>query len=214
MSNRELVTKAEISSLRGVNERMESTILQDDLVSNSRNIYFGIDGVATRIEGKILSGKFDESVVHMQQFGSQVLIQTLSDLRIVSVQELIELQFTYLPIIPDAPIFVSATTSTMTLTIPALPTHATSLDLLSSLNGTSFATLQVGVTSGSLLLTGLAVGTSYWFRVRAKNTVGYKDSLTLVTTTNDHTYLVSDTDSSFHIVSDQSLDPLYSDTDA
>lgn len=90
MSNRELQVESEISTFRGVDERTVPTLLDSNFFSSSRNVYFGLDGVVSRIEGKLLLRKLDDSIVNLVQFGDKIIIQTLATLQIVTLKELYE----------------------------------------------------------------------------------------------------------------------------
>lgn len=203
MSNREHRIDSEIASFRGVNERMEATLLDNALVSSSRNIYFGLDGVASRIEGKRLAGLIDFPIVNIHQFGERVLIQTTDNLQMISLSDLLSGNFLVLPGVSLAPIFVSKTSTSITIETPPAVVDAVSYNLEIAIGLGAFATLQVGSTPETeYTATGLAPLTLHYFRIIAINANGYKAGATLAVTTNEATYLVSDTDPDDRLVSD------------
>lgn len=215
MSNREHQVTTQIGSFRGVNERMEATLLDTSLVSNSRGIYFGLDGVASRIEGKLFAGILPFPVINFHQFGDRVLIQTTENLQILNLSDLLAGTFVTLPGTPDAPILISAGVTSITVETPAAVTDAVSYNLEMAIGLGSFATLQIGTTPETeYTATGLSPLTPHYFRVIAINADGSKAGATLTTSTDLPAYLVSDTNPEDRIVSDTVTDPvtyLYTD---
>lgn len=214
MSQREHRVDTEIASFRGVNERLEATLLDTSLVSSSRNIYFGLDGVASRIEGKQLAGILNHPIINIHQFGDRVLIQTTEDLQMIPLQDLLAGTFIVLPGTPDVPIFVSKTASSITILTPPAVTDADSYNLQMAVGIGSFATLQVGVTPDTeYSASGLSSLTQHYFRVVAINSDGSRSSGTLPVVTDEAAYLISDTDPDTLLLADAETDPVYLTTD-
>lgn len=88
MSQRETKLDIELQQWRGVDQRTSPTLVQDGFFVMSRGVFFGLGDNAERIPGKHLVLRANQAVFNLVQFGSQALVQTLGELRMISVNEL------------------------------------------------------------------------------------------------------------------------------
>lgn len=82
-------------SWRGVDQRSVPTLTQEGFCTFSKGVFFGLGNNAERISGKKLSGLIELPIFGVWQFGSNVLVQTISDVRMITVAELVTLQGTF-----------------------------------------------------------------------------------------------------------------------
>lgn len=93
MSQRESLSAGSLQQWRGVNQRLQPTLVPDGFFSDARGIYFGYGENAERLRGKDLAGRVDEAVLNIFTFNNVVLVQTLTKLRIISIADLLAKNF-------------------------------------------------------------------------------------------------------------------------
>jgi hypothetical protein len=117
--------------------------------------------------------------------------------------------FIVLPGTPNAPTFVSKTSTSIVVLTSAAVTDADSYNLEIAIGLGEFATLQTGVTPlTEYSATGLSPSTTYYFRVVAININGSKSSVSLTVITDAPSYLLSDTNPDDKLISDVVTDPI------
>lgn len=88
MSQRETVGPKSLQQWRGVNQRLQPTLVPDGFFSNASGVYFGYGDNAERLPGKTLTARINEPVLVIFTFNNLVLIQTLNTVRMVPLSEL------------------------------------------------------------------------------------------------------------------------------
>ena len=88
MSRRETQIDGELQQWRGVDQRTSPVLVQEGFFVMSRGVFFGLGENAERIPGKVLAALLEDPVFNLVQFGSKVLIQTMDDLLMCDVSDL------------------------------------------------------------------------------------------------------------------------------
>lgn len=171
MSQRETNIDVSLQQWRGVNQRLQPTLVPDGFFSDARGMYFGFGENAERLPGKVLAGRLVSPVLFLFILQDKVLIQTLDALLMTDVSELMALSLTYQPGVPGAPVLSAVGFFTITATTPAVfPAYTTSFTLQRSLDNVSFATLQTGMAISTAFVDNTVIdATLYYYRVLAVN---------------------------------------------
>lgn len=173
MSQRETKQPGSLQQWKGVNQRLQPTLVPDGFFSDARGVFFGFGENAERMPGKSLAGILPKAVLGIFVFNAKALIQTLDALWVTDVTDLTNLALTFNPKSPLAPSFNAVTDSSFNVILPALPTYALSLTLQRSADGISWTTTNTGQTAGAIIsFVGETPSTTVYFRVLGVNAVG------------------------------------------
>lgn len=88
MSNRETQLPSSIQKWKGVDQRIQPTLVQDGFFVMSRGVYFGLGDNAQRLEGKLVSAFMGEPIFSLTICGDLLLIQTLNNLYMTPIASL------------------------------------------------------------------------------------------------------------------------------
>lgn len=102
MSERETKLAGDLQQWRGVNQRLQPTLVPHGYFSFVKGIYFGIGDNAERLSGKVASGNLLAPILQIFQFGELTLIQTSVSLLSVTTKELVNFDITGTVIPSDA----------------------------------------------------------------------------------------------------------------
>lgn len=89
MSRRETQIQISLQQWRGVDQRTSPVLVQDGFFVMSRGVFFGLGENAERVPGKVLSQYMVDPVFNIFQFGDKVLIQTIDELWIADIDDLV-----------------------------------------------------------------------------------------------------------------------------
>ncbi len=91
---RETIATNVLNQWKGVNQRLQPTVVPDGFFTFAKGIYFGLGENATRIEGKQASGYIAEPVVQITVIGQLAMLQTLNAVKTVLLSDLINFTVT------------------------------------------------------------------------------------------------------------------------
>lgn len=138
-----------------------------------RGLFFGLGDNVERLPGKRAAGLLDGPVYNIFPFGDIALVQTVDALWRVPISEISGFIVTFAPFTPSAPVLSSVSYFSMTVTMPVLPAHATSLTLERSTNGLTWSVISTGLAGLQVISqTGLSDFTTYFYRAIAVNIYG------------------------------------------
>lgn len=94
MSNRETPIESSINNWKGVNQRIQPTLIQEGFLTNAIGCFFGLGENAERLPGKRLAGFLDEPIFNIFPFDKIVIVQTMENLYAIPMEDLLEFNIT------------------------------------------------------------------------------------------------------------------------
>ncbi len=73
---RETIEQTVLEQWRGVNQRLQPTIVPDGFFTFTKGVYFGLGDNATRVAGKTVTYKFSSPIYNIVAWGPFAILQT------------------------------------------------------------------------------------------------------------------------------------------
>lgn len=84
MPQRESIGETTINKWKGVNQRVQPTLVPDGFFSSSFGVYFGLGDNAQRLPGKVLKSLLAGPVFHIKPWGGFAIVQLKDSVIFVS----------------------------------------------------------------------------------------------------------------------------------
>ena len=95
MPVRETIGDQVVQEWKGINQRLQPTLVPDGFFSVALGLYFGLGDNATRVEGKKTAGKLTEAIFNIHVLGKVAILQLKNSVVTVPLTDL--LNFTVVP---------------------------------------------------------------------------------------------------------------------
>lgn len=101
MSQRESIGDVSLQQWRGVNQRLQPTLVPDGFFSDVRGVMFGYGENAERLPGKVASGFLGTPILGIFAFGQIAILQTIDSVITIPLSEIFGGEILPLPTIDD-----------------------------------------------------------------------------------------------------------------